>query len=152
MSFEQEDIEEAMDADSSDYGDDDDDDEDDYYTRNDGEDEGIDPNQEEDPENFDYSLLSVDETMELLGSMVAKASKDMQIPHHLARLLLVAYSWDVGKLLERHRVDPAGLMVDLHLVPKKQPRSMCRYSVMYTYPYAYYMEDDRKKLKSVVDG
>ncbi|KAK3753519.1 hypothetical protein QZH41_018008 [Actinostola sp. cb2023] len=124
MSLDQDDIEEFMDADSSDYGDEDDEYEDDYYTRNDGEDEGIDPSQERDPEFFSYSLLNVDETRELLNSSICKTSKEMQIPQHLARLLLVAYSWDLNKLLERHRVDPVGLMVDLRLIPKKQPRSM----------------------------
>lgn len=79
MSSDQEDVEESMDADSSDYGDDDDDNYDDYYNRNDGEDEGIDPNQQQDPECFDYSLLNVDETKELFTSLVSKASKEMQV-------------------------------------------------------------------------
>lgn len=79
MSSEQEDVEDSMDADSSDYGDDDNDFEDDYYTRHDYEDEGLDPNQQEDPELFDYSLLNVDETKEFLDTLVTKTSKDMQV-------------------------------------------------------------------------
>ena len=84
MSLDQDDIEEFMDADSSDYGDEDDEYEDDYYTRNDGEDEGIDPSQERDPEFFSYSLLNVDETRELLNSSICKTSKEMQVGNPLS--------------------------------------------------------------------
>jgi ariadne-2 len=79
MSLVEQNSEESMEGDSSDYCDDDDDYEDDYYTNNYGEDEGMDPCQEEDPEFFSYSLLSEDETKEMFSTIIAEASKEMQV-------------------------------------------------------------------------
>lgn len=79
MSLVDKNSEESLEGDSSEYGDDDDEYEDDYYTHNYGEDEAMDSCQDEDPEFFSYSLLSEDETTELFSSLIAQASKELQV-------------------------------------------------------------------------
>ncbi|EDO48096.1 predicted protein [Nematostella vectensis] len=113
-----------MEAESSEYDDDEDDCGDDYYTNNFGEDDGIDFDREEDPEFFSFSLVPPEEAKQMFDTITAKASKEMQISTSIARLLLIAHKWNLDKLLERHRIDPVGLMIECRVMPKKTLKCM----------------------------
>ncbi|XP_015750325.1 PREDICTED: E3 ubiquitin-protein ligase ARIH2-like [Acropora digitifera] len=107
----------SMEAESSEY-EEDDDGVDDYYT-NVSDDEGMSSDKEEDPESFEFVIIDTNEAGQIFDSMVAKVSQEIKVTKSVARLLLIQHEWNTEKILERHRVDPVGMLVEGRIIPEK---------------------------------
>ncbi|XP_074608822.1 E3 ubiquitin-protein ligase ARIH2-like isoform X2 [Acropora palmata] len=107
----------SMEAESSEY-EEDDDGVDDYYT-NVSDDEGMSSDKEEDPESFEFVIIDTNEAVQIFDSMVAKVSQEIKVTKSVARLLLIQHEWNTEKILERHRVDPVGMLVEGRIIPEK---------------------------------
>ena len=71
------DSQDSVDAESSEY-DDDEDGDDDYYYANGIEDEGMASDKDEDPEIFEFVIISPREAQEIFDSLVIKTSQEMK--------------------------------------------------------------------------
>lgn len=72
---------EDSEAESSDYDEDEDYDQNDYYANVD-EDEGMASDKEEDPENFEFTIIEAQEAEEMLDCIVSKASRAMKVNYY----------------------------------------------------------------------
>lgn len=107
----------SLDPESSEY-DEDEDDDDDYYNNGD-EDEGMASDKEEDPETFEFEIIDTNEAQEIFDALVAKICQEIKVSESVSRILLMQHDWNTEKILERHRVDPVGLLVEGRIIPEK---------------------------------
>ncbi|KAM7437995.1 E3 ubiquitin-protein ligase arih2 [Porites harrisoni] len=108
----------SIDAESSEY-DEDEDNDDDYYYTNIYDDEGMASDKEEDPESFEYVIIDSNEAKQMFDSFVANVSRQIKVSESVARILLIQHDWNTEKILERHRIDPVGLLVEGRIIPEK---------------------------------
>lgn len=108
----------SVEPESSEY--DEDEDDDDYYYYNNGdEDEGMASDKEDDPEAFEFQIIDPNEAQEVFDALVAKISQEIKVSESVSRILLMQHDWNTEKILERHRVDPVGLLVEGRIIPEK---------------------------------
>lgn len=107
----------SADPESSEY-DEDEDYDDDYYNNVD-EDEGMASDKEDDPETFEFQIIDHNEAQEIFDDLVAKICQEIKVSESVSRILLMQHDWNTEKILERHRVDPVGLLVEGRIIPEK---------------------------------
>jgi len=96
-----------------------DDEEDTYgYYDNNGEDQEMEHNKKEDPEYFESELLKVEDVERMLNEKVEALCTSIHIQPSLAKMMLYASNWDVSKMINQYKANPAKMLADCRLTPE----------------------------------
>nr|XP_054496388.1 E3 ubiquitin-protein ligase ARIH2 isoform X2 [Agelaius phoeniceus] len=95
----------------------------DYYdgVANDVEQQGADAF---DPEEYQFTCLTYKESESTLNEHMASLAATLKVSHAVAKLVLVSFHWQISEILERHKSNPAQLLVEARVQPTSSKHAM----------------------------